>query len=194
MSDGGTWKEYVRSIKYIYFRATPVAYGSSQVRGQIRATAVSLHHSSQQRQILHPLSEARDRTHILMDTSWVPYPLHHNGNSQLSIMLNQPDLSCFSGRPENSKNNHLTGPITRVPVPSEPRFSFAAGCSASHKAPSVCSHPAACLGWKSQQQWPIGWWCHNVVGRTVAPSPKTSAGCRFEPPCLAVWCCHADTP
>ena len=31
-----------------------------------------LHHSSWQRQILHPRSEAGDRTCILMDTSWVP--------------------------------------------------------------------------------------------------------------------------
>ena len=30
-----------------------------------------LHHSSQQRRILNPLSEARDRTRNLMDTSWV---------------------------------------------------------------------------------------------------------------------------
>ena len=32
-----------------------------------------LHHSSRQRQILNPLSKARDRTHILMGTSWVHY-------------------------------------------------------------------------------------------------------------------------
>ena len=32
-----------------------------------------LHHSSQQHQILNPLSGARDRTRILMDTSWVFY-------------------------------------------------------------------------------------------------------------------------
>ena len=30
-----------------------------------------LHHSSQQCQIPDPLSEARDRTHVLMDVSWI---------------------------------------------------------------------------------------------------------------------------
>ena len=30
-----------------------------------------LHHSSWQRQIPDPLSEARDRAHVLMETSWV---------------------------------------------------------------------------------------------------------------------------
>ena len=32
-----------------------------------------LHHSSHQCQILNPLSEARDPTHVLMDASWVCY-------------------------------------------------------------------------------------------------------------------------
>ena len=40
-----------------------------------------LHHSSWQRQILNPLSEARDRTRILMDTSRVCSPLSRNRNS-----------------------------------------------------------------------------------------------------------------
>ena len=67
------------------FRATPMAYGSSHrlgVESEIQllayATATAtrdpshvcdLHHSSGQHQIPHPLSEARDRTHILMDPS-----------------------------------------------------------------------------------------------------------------------------
>ena len=36
---------------------------------------------SWQHWILNPTSEARDRTHILMDTSQVRNPLSHNGNS-----------------------------------------------------------------------------------------------------------------
>ena len=31
----------------------------------------NLHHSSQQRQILNPLSKARDRTRNLVDPSWI---------------------------------------------------------------------------------------------------------------------------
>ena len=52
----------------LLFRAVPVAYGSSQARGRIGAAAAGLHHSSLQCRILNPLSAARDRTHILMDT------------------------------------------------------------------------------------------------------------------------------
>ena len=33
-----------------------------------------LHHSSWQCQIPNPLSEARNQTRVLMDTSWVHYP------------------------------------------------------------------------------------------------------------------------
>ena len=65
-------------------RVAPEAYGSSQARGleQLPATATAtwdlshicdLHHSSWQPLILNPLSQARDRTRILMDTSWVCY-------------------------------------------------------------------------------------------------------------------------
>ena len=63
-----------------------IAYGVSQARGLIRVTAASLHHScSNTGSELHlqpapqfmampdlnPLSEARDRTHILVDPSQV---------------------------------------------------------------------------------------------------------------------------
>ena len=73
-----------------------MAYGSSQARGQIRATAAGLryshrtldpsricdlYHSWWQCQILNPLSEARDQTRIFMDTNQVLNPLSHNGNS-----------------------------------------------------------------------------------------------------------------
>ena len=70
------------------FRATPAAYGGSHARGGIGAVASSLrcclsnarseprlqsNHSSWQDWILNPLSEARDRTCILVDTSQIPF-------------------------------------------------------------------------------------------------------------------------
>ena len=34
----------------------------------------------------NPLNEARDQTHILLDTSWVLNPLSHNGNSSPCLL------------------------------------------------------------------------------------------------------------
>ena len=69
---------------FIYFlRAAPLrAYGGSQARGQIGSTAASLHHSSGQRWICNSLMEAKDGTHILMDTCQLCYTVSHNGNSR----------------------------------------------------------------------------------------------------------------
>ena len=76
------------------FRAAPAAYGSSQARGPVGATAAGLYHShsnatrdpsqichlhysSWKCQILNPLSKDRDPTGVLMDASWVRLPLSH---------------------------------------------------------------------------------------------------------------------
>ena len=40
---------------------------------QDQSPICDVHHISQQRQILNPLSEAKDLTRIFMDTSWVRY-------------------------------------------------------------------------------------------------------------------------
>ena len=42
----------------------------------------NLHHNSWQRQVLNPLSQARDQSRILIDTSQLLNPLSHNGNFQ----------------------------------------------------------------------------------------------------------------
>ena len=57
-----------------FLGATPATYGGSRARSQIGAVASSLYHSSQQRQILIPLSEARDRTHTLVVPSRIRFP------------------------------------------------------------------------------------------------------------------------
>ena len=85
-----------------FFRATYVAYGNSQARRRIRAADAGLHHShcntgselhlnlyhgSQQHCILNPLSEARDQTPILMDTSQVCYHWAMMGIPSSQILL-----------------------------------------------------------------------------------------------------------
>ena len=78
------------------FMALPVAYGSSQARGQIEAAAAGLCHShsnwgSELRlqptlqlvaaPTLNPQCDTKDRTCILMDTSWVCYCWAMTGNA-----------------------------------------------------------------------------------------------------------------
>ena len=36
---------FIEVFFFLFFRATPAAYGGSQARGQIRAAATGLHHS-----------------------------------------------------------------------------------------------------------------------------------------------------
>ena len=53
-----------------------------------------LHHSSWQHRILNPLSEARGRTCILMDSSQVCNLLSHDRNSQVGGFDNQKGYAC----------------------------------------------------------------------------------------------------
>ena len=90
------------SFFFSLFRAAPTAYGSSQARGPIGATAACLQHSHKNydihyqipatsstyttapgNQILNPLSKAWDRTHISLDPSWVCYHRAVSGTPQI---------------------------------------------------------------------------------------------------------------
>ena len=81
---------------FLLFKSVPVAHGSSQARGWIRAAAAGPYHSHSnvgsephlqptpplwQCQILNPRKKARNQTRILMDTGWVLNPPSRNGNS-----------------------------------------------------------------------------------------------------------------
>ena len=100
MRDGKKAHEKMLNITDFFFsppRATPAAYEVSRlgVKPELLAYAIAtaatampdpssiydLCHSLWQQRILNPLSKARDRTCILMDTSRVLYLLSHNRNS-----------------------------------------------------------------------------------------------------------------
>ena len=108
------WEAHGCAFIVFVFRAEPVAYGSSQAGGRIEAVASSLchshsnieskphlylHHSSQQGQILNPLSEARDRTHILVHTSRAHYHWATKGTG--SSFKQQQRISAFQTLVEN---------------------------------------------------------------------------------------------
>ena len=87
---------------FVCFRAAPVAYASSQARGQMRAAAASLDHNSHSNLgseppleptsqltanwILDLLSEARDGISILMDTSRVHFRCTTTGTPPLPFV------------------------------------------------------------------------------------------------------------
>ena len=116
---------------YLLLRASHMAYGSSQARSQIRATAAILYHShinlgsesllrpSWQRWIPDPLSEARDQTRILKDTSQILFCCTTRGipstmayGSNLSCGC---DLHCGGGNVRSL--THCTGPGIEPAVP-----------------------------------------------------------------------------
>jgi len=60
---------------------------SAYVATQDPSHVYNLRYSSWQHCILNPVSETRDRTHDLMDTSWVFNPLSHNRDSHFHFLL-----------------------------------------------------------------------------------------------------------
>ena len=94
-------KKKKKNLLFNLLQATPEAYGSSQARGRIGAAAAGyttatatqdlslicdLHHSSWQCCILIPLSEARDRTHILVVPSRIHFHCATTGTPHLDIL------------------------------------------------------------------------------------------------------------
>ena len=65
--------------------------------------------SLQQHRTLDPLREARERTHIIMDTNGVLNPLSHSRNSSLSFsdLAGHGVISLRSGHPYPLKENKI---------------------------------------------------------------------------------------
>ena len=93
---------YFYFLIFLLFRSAPLAYGASQPRSPIRATAAGLYHStampdpscvsdpqhsSWQRLILNPLFEARDQTWILLDPGWFVNRQATMGTTKLILII-----------------------------------------------------------------------------------------------------------
>ena len=98
-------------FSFFLFAVIPVANGNSWARDQMTAAAEdyatatathdpSLHHSLQQRQILNPLSKARDQTCISRRQHLALNLLSHNGNSCLNSFHPNSLHSLYIGTPK----------------------------------------------------------------------------------------------
>ena len=91
---------FFASVVFLLFRAASEEYGSSQVRGQIGATATAtrdptcdLHHSSRQCWIPEPLSETRDQTYIFKDTSCIHF---HSATTETPTCVDFKEIGLIS--------------------------------------------------------------------------------------------------
>ena len=101
---------FILSFFFFFLRVVPTAYGGSQAMGLIGAVAAGLHHShsntgselslrptscSWQCWILNPLSEARDRTCGLMDTSQIPFHEATTGTPRTELVISLNFFQCL---------------------------------------------------------------------------------------------------
>ena len=112
MVNHGAQSQYSFFFFFLLFRATPEAYGGSQARDQIGATAAGLHrrHSNAGSKprvrttpqltatwIFNPLNGARDQTSVLMDTSWVRFCCPRMETPRMNILDHK--FSALFGKP-----------------------------------------------------------------------------------------------
>ena len=81
----------------------PLAYTTAIATPDL-SRVFDLHHSSQQCQILNPLSKARDWTHVLIDTSWVRYSWATTGTPILINLIWLPFNAWYHNSMWNFKD------------------------------------------------------------------------------------------
>ena len=115
--------QYIFCLFVFFLRTIPMAHRSFHTRGEsglqllahstVTATAMwdlscicDLQHSWRQRQIFNLLCEVRDRTHILMDISWVCYHWTTKASPRIVYLIRQ----------EKSKQNEKRLLIMPIPL------------------------------------------------------------------------------
>ena len=183
---------------FAFFRTAPAAYGSSQARGRIRAAAATyatatamqnpslmcnLHHSSPQCQIPDPLSKARGRSPILMDTSGFVSAMPRR-----ELLPGQ--FSAAVGKPlqRGHRSSSLLKPLTPFPISSlgADNLTFSStekrrtikrillNLPLSHtcrvKGPRVAKWKIRCI--QQMNQWPIPALIFSPVVYPFSPLPS----------------------